>query len=567
MAGLWDDPLALDLRQTTFVVLDLETTGGAPDGGGITEIGAVKVRGGEQLGKLATLINPGMPIPPFVTVLTGITSAMVAPAPPVEQVLPSLLEFLQGAVLVAHNAPYDTGFLKAACAAHGYQWPAPKVLCTAQLARRVLLRDEVPNRKLGTLAWHFKTHQPTHRALDDALATVDVLHALIGRLGSLGVSTLGEALAYLKPVTPTQRAKRHLGEGLPHAPGVYIFRAADGRPLYVGKSVDIATRVKTYFGSGEKRARISEMLAASVKVDAIECAHSLEAQVRELRLIAAHAPPYNRRSKHPERVHWVKLTSEAFPRLSLVRELGPDPGTCLGPFPGRRVAQAAINAVHEALPLRQCTTKLSPKKASASCALAEIGRCPAPCELRINPADYEDQLAAPVREAFHRDPDPVIQPLLARMEKLAKAQRFEEAAQLRNRMSAFLRAAIRMQRLSALTGIGELIAAKRTAKGGWDISIIRYGRLAAAANAAPGVHPRRTLGQLYPTAETVLAQVTGHPTPAATAEESERIIDWLELPETRLVETSAGWATPARGAVRLSSMLAQISVDRMMDGY
>lgn len=560
MAGLWDDPLALDLRQTTFVVLDLETTGGAPDGGGITEIGAVKVRGGEQIGKLATLINPGVPIPPFVTVLTGITTAMVAPAPPIEEVLPSLLEFLQGAVLVAHNAPYDTGFLKAACAAHGYTWPAPKVLCTAQLARRVLQRDEVPNRKLGTLAWYFKTHPPTHRAFDDALATVDVLHALIGRLGSLGVSSLGDALAYLKPVTPTQRAKRHLGEGLPQAPGVYIFRAHDGRPLYVGKSVNIATRVKTYFGSGEKRARISEMLAASVKVDAIECAHSLEAEVRELRLIAAHAPPYNRRSKYPERVHWIKLTQEAYPRLSLVREPGTDPESCLGPFPGRRIAQAAIDAVLEALPLRQCTTKLSAKKESASCALAEIGRCPAPCLLRISTSDYESTLAGPVRQAFRGDPDPVVQPLLARMAKLSGDQRFEEATRLRNRMAAFVRAAMRMQRLSALTGISELVAAKRTAKGGWDISIIRHGRLAAAAFAPPGVHPRRTLNEVWPTAETVLPPAPGHPTPCATAEETERIIDWLELPETRLVETSAGWASPARGAIRLRSMLTQFGM-------
>ena len=91
------------------MVVDLETTGGAPDGGGITEIGAVKVRGGEELGEFATLVNPGEPIPPFITVLTGITQAMLVPAPPIEQVLPSFLEFIAGAVLVAHNAPYDVG--------------------------------------------------------------------------------------------------------------------------------------------------------------------------------------------------------------------------------------------------------------------------------------------------------------------------------------------------------------------------------------------------------------------------------------------------------------------------
>ncbi len=149
--------------------------------------------------------------------------------------LPSFLEFVADAVLVAHNAPYDVGFLKAACAKHGYRWPNPRVLDTAALARRVLTRDEVPNRKLGTLAAYFRTAtQPTHRALDDARATVDVLHGLIARLGGHRVDTVGDAIEFARAVTPTQRRKRHLAEGLPKAPGVYIFRAADDRPLYVG---------------------------------------------------------------------------------------------------------------------------------------------------------------------------------------------------------------------------------------------------------------------------------------------------------------------------------------------
>ncbi len=565
LESIWDDPLQLDLRQTTFAVVDLETTGGPPSGAEITEVGAVKVRGGEELARLGTLVNPGVPVPPFIAVLTGITTAMLEPAPPFEKVLPSLLEFLQGAVLVAHNAPYDVSFLKAACAIHGYTWPAPRVIDTAALARRVLLRDEVPNRKLGTLAAYFKTHTPTHRALDDALATVDVLHALIGRLGSLGISTLGDTLSYLKAVTPTQRAKRYLADGLPHAPGVYIFRGHDDRALYVGTSNDIATRVRTYFTASEKRGRISEMLAAAVRVDAVECAHALEAQVRELRLIAAHAPPYNRRSKFPERTHWIKLTSDRYPRLSLVRKIGTDPAACLGPFPGMRSAQAALDAIHEAVPLRQCTTKLSTKRPSSSCVLTELGKCPAPCLLKITPEEYESTLVDPVRQAFSMDPEPVVEPLLRRMARLADSRRFEEAAVVRDRMLAFLRTAARMQRLESLTSISEVVAARRTDKGGWEIAIVRHGRLAAAAFAKPGVHPRRTLDMVWPTAETVVAGPG--PTPCATAEESERILDWLEKPETRLVEASSGWASPARGALRLRKLYAGQSVDRMTNRY
>ncbi|MEU1232970.1 DEDD exonuclease domain-containing protein [Micromonospora aurantiaca] len=554
-AGSGVDP-ALPLYATTFVVVDLETTGGAPDGGGITEIGAVKVRGGEELGVLATLVNPGVPIPPFITVLTGITQAMLLPAPPIEQVLPSFLEFVSDAVLVAHNAPYDVGFLKAACAKHGYRWPNPRVLDTAALARRVLTRDEVPNRKLGTLAAYFRTAtQPTHRALDDAKATVDVLHGLIGRLGGHRVGTVGEAIEFARAVTPAQRRKRHLADGLPKVPGVYIFRAADDRPLYVGTSGDIATRVRSYFTAAEKRARISEMLAAAERVEAVECAHSLEAEVRELRLIAAHAPPYNRRSKYPERQVWLKLTDEAYPRLSIVRDIAPTDTAYLGPFRSRQAAELAAAGFHDAVPLRQCTHRLSRRTTMPACALAELGRCPAPCEHRITPEEYDDAAATPFRTATSDDPGVVVDALLARIEVLSAARRYEEAAVVRGRLVAVLRAAVRMQRLAALTGIAELAAARPAARGGWELALVRHGRLAGAGVSPPGVHPRPTIAAIRATAETVLP---GHgPVPAATAEETERILSWLERPETRLVESTDGWASPVAGAGRFRDLLTK----------
>jgi DNA polymerase III epsilon subunit family exonuclease len=189
--------LGRPLAQTTFVVLDLETSGGAPHlGAQITEIGAVKVRGGEVLGKFQTFVNPGTPIPTFITALTGITDEMVSSSPRIAEVFPILLEFLgaeKETVFVAHNAPFDLSFLKAAAIASEYSWPKFTVIDTAKLARRILTRDEVVNCKLGTLAEFFETEvTPNHRALDDALATVDVLHALIGRVGTLGITTLEE---------------------------------------------------------------------------------------------------------------------------------------------------------------------------------------------------------------------------------------------------------------------------------------------------------------------------------------------------------------------------------------
>jgi len=566
------DPLAASLRSTTFVVVDLETTGRAADGTGITEIGAVRVQGGELLGEFATLVNPGEAIPPFITVLTGITQAMVVPAPSIESVLPSFLEFAAGAVLVAHNAPFDMGHLKAACARFGYVWPRPRVLDTAALARRVLTTDEVPNRRLGTLAAYFMTpRQPCHRALADARATVDVLHALIGRLGGHQVFTIGEALEFVKAISPEQRRKRHLAEGLPHVPGVYVFRARDGRPLYVGTSGDIGTRVRSYFTAAEKRARISEMLAAAERVEAIECAHALEAEVRELRLIAAHAPPYNRRSKFPERVVWLKLTAEPYPRLSMVRELAPDGAHYLGPFTGRRSAELAAAAFYDAVALRQCTHRLSTRVRTPTCVLAELARCPAPCDHQVTTEEYEESAAGPVRAVLDGDPGLVVARLVARMELLAGRQRYEEAAVVRARLAAVLRAAVRMQRLAALTAVAELIAARPpanqrgtapgtpagryTGAAGWDLAVIRHGRLVAAGTSPPAVHPRATIDVLLATAETV--RPGPGPTPCASAAETERILAWLEKPDTRLVRSSAGWASPATGAARFRDLLVR----------
>ncbi len=200
------------LHQTTFVVLDIETTGASPKvGAGITEIGAVKVRGGEVIGIFESFINPGESIPTYITALTGITDEMVLGAPPIEMVLPSLLEFLgheDETVVVAHNAPFDLGFLKAAAQTHEYSWPKYQVLDTVKLARHLLTRDEVYDCKRSTLAQFFETPiQPTHRALDDAHSTVAVLHGLFERLGSFEVDTVEKLFNFLSDKRKKLREK------------------------------------------------------------------------------------------------------------------------------------------------------------------------------------------------------------------------------------------------------------------------------------------------------------------------------------------------------------------------
>ena len=196
------------LIDVPFVVFDLETSGAAPStGAAVTEIGAVKVLGGKVIDEFESFVNPGHYLSEFITSLTGITDAMLAGAPTIDQILPSFIDFLGAGnetVLVAHNAPFDMSFMKAAAIAHSYQWPDYAVIDTARIARYVLDRDEVPNCKLSTLAPFFgSSTSPSHRALDDARATVDVLHGIFERLGSHNVRTLEELMQFKR-----KRARR-----------------------------------------------------------------------------------------------------------------------------------------------------------------------------------------------------------------------------------------------------------------------------------------------------------------------------------------------------------------------
>jgi DNA polymerase-3 subunit epsilon len=554
------DELGTPLAEITFVVVDLETTGGSPAACSITEIGAVKVRGGEVLGEFQTLVNPQMAVPPFIAVLTGITDAMVATAPRLQSVLPAFLEWAKGSVLVAHNAPFDVGFLKAGCVTHGLPWPGFQSVDTARLARRVLTRDEAPNCKLSTLARLFRTTTtPCHRALADAQATVDVLHGLLERLGNLGVRTHEELISFNGLATTAQRRKRYLADGLPDGPGVYVFRDSRGQPLYIGRSRHLRARVRQYFVASEPRTRMAEMVGIAERVDAIACAHPLEAEVRELRMIAEHKPRYNRRSRFPERVSWVKLTNEPYPRLALVKRLLDDGATYLGPFSSTKAAQAAMAAIHEAVPLRQCTGRISRTTPSPPCALAGMGRCSAPCEGDVSREAYAPTADA-ARALLLDDARPLLDAARRRMVSLSAQERYEEASAHRDRATSFVRTAARMQRLDSLAACAQLVAAKPGFAGGWDLAVIRYGRLAASSTMPAGVASASYVEALIATAETVVPGLG--PLAAASAEEMDRILAWLGEPGARLVALDGEWCSPASGAGGLHAWLAAADAGR-----
>ena len=546
------DDIGRALIDTTFVVVDLETTGGSHSNSSITEIGAVKIRGGEIIGEFQTLVNPESPIPAFITVLTGITDAMVIEAPKIGEALFSFLEFAgspEETVLIAHNAPFDIGFLKAAALECATLWPKFQVIDTARVARYVVTRDEAPNCKLGTLANFFgAATNPDHRALSDARATVDVFHGILDRLGSFGVTTLEDLKSFSHRITDSQRKKRYLAEGLPNSPGVYIFRDEQREPLYIGTTRNLKNRVRSYFTAAETRKRVHDMVTLAHYLDYIETPTIIEAEVRELRLIAEKQPRFNRRSKFQEKAVWVKITEENFPRLVSVRGqrgLSDDLGWC-GPFNGRDEAARAIEAIYEVTQIRQCSPRitLNSMKSASPCALFDMKKCGAPCVGKESVDSYSSHVLT-TRISLHHDATSILNSINQRMKELAHQERFEEAAELRNRLSSFIRGTARGQRIRSLTRVPHLIAALPISPQQWEFVVIRHGRLAGSAHGNSSNY-RDVIESLNLTADVVVDN--GEILPASHHEEVEVLLRYLSHDGIRLVDIQGEWCMPTFGS-------------------
>jgi DNA polymerase-3 subunit epsilon len=502
------DDLGTPLADVTFCVLDLETTGGHRVDDTITEVGAVKVRGGEFLGTFQTLVNPGRAIPPQITMLTGLTDALVAPAPRIETVLPALLEFLRGTILVGHNIGFDVAFLRAAFERAGYPRYDPVRVDTVALARR-LVRDEVPDCRLGTLATRFRLdHKPTHRALDDALATTDLLHLLIERASGLGVLGIDDLTSLASMAGHPQAAKLRMTSNLPRTPGVYMFCGHRDEVLYVGKATNLRQRVRSYFGQEDRR-KIGPMLRETQAVRHLCLPDPLSAEVIEARLIARMKPRYNRAGTKADRYCYIRLdVDSAWPRLAIVKDPSRT-GLHLGPLPSRTMAGLVVEALQSALPLRRCSARLGHTFVAAPDAT--------PCAGTADRAAYDDAVAV-AAEAMGGEPARIVARLTDRMQALATAQRFEEAAMSRDRLSALEGAIKRTGQMDALLARGRF----ETTRG--DITwVVDHARLVdvRVAGSTAGALP----------ASPPAAPELGRPLPRALADEA--LVLARRLPDDR----------------------------------
>jgi DNA polymerase-3 subunit epsilon len=441
----------LTLEDAPFVVFDLETTGTRPGTSRIVEVGAVRMLGFEAVATFERLVNPGFPVPETITRITGIQTRDVRGAARIDRVLPEFLRFAGGAVLVAHNARFDVGFVDAELARlHGRRLAAP-VIDTVALARR-LLAGRVSRMNLATLAERFDTRvRPCHRALADAEATAEVLACLLGMAQEQGVRTVADAVAFAAPARRPARARRALARDVPPGPGVYLFRDGHEQVLYVGKATDLRARVRSYFSGPALRRPVEHALAATERIEARPLGSELEAALVELELIQRLRPPANSRGVHPERCCYLTLTvSEPAPRLAVTKE--PAPGeVSAGPFRSRGEAQTVAAALRTAFGVRTCRAA-RPADDDRSCLSGLLGSCHAPCRGGRAAQRYAAGVAAARGWLERGEGEQPLVVMRKRMSALRDQQRYEEAASVRDGLDALDRATRTLARLRRIAG-------------------------------------------------------------------------------------------------------------------
>ena len=475
------DAASLPLEGAPYVVFDVETTGSSSKEGAITEIGALKVVGGQVVNKLSTLVNPGRPIEPFVVRLTGITDRMVAGAPAAAEVMPAFEEFVEGCVLVGHNVNFDCAFVTAAREAAGLL-PLPNpVLDTLKLSRALV--PGLKRYRLASLVSHFGVHiAPNHRALADAAATTEVFLKLLNFLRSAGVKRVGEAAALKSGGRErVEPQKGHLADHLPRTPGVYYFVDKHGTVLYVGKAKDLKSRVRTYFNGGDGRRKVGRLVREVAEVRHEETPSELHALVFEAREIKRLLPRYNSAGRGEKASWFIKLDlNEPYPVPERVP--GNDSGdgvTYLGPYRSAGVLDTCIEALGRVFPLRRCTGY----QGNGVCFYGQMGRC-APC-LGMGEEEYREEVIGSLTALLRGEGgEAYLEALIRERKRLASELKFEAAARLQNLISGIER--IRLTRSVATTEGVQVVVVPSTEPGMVEVFALAQGRLVAHKGFEPG---------------------------------------------------------------------------------
>ena len=375
------------LKGNTYAFVDVETSGSHARYGQIIEIGIIRVEDGVITDTYETLINPGVSISPFITTITGISNSDVHNKPTFDEVALDVKRLLEGAIFVAHNARFDYGFVKTEFKRLAITFNA-KTLCTVKISRQLF-----PKQKSHSLENIIKTHGITvnarHRAYADCDAMVQFLHTVENKHSVEFVATaINAALAnYILPDTVDEK----IIESLPHLPGVYFFYDAQDTLLYVGKSVDIKSRVRSHFGQSHTTSKERALTAKVSYVEHEVTSGELSALLKESKYIKELMPEYNRRLRKTSRLAVFKstITNEGYktgtisyqPTDTFTYDASID-----GIFKTMSAAKNTLDTLVKEYTL--CPKLLGLESGKGACFQYQLGRCNGACTGEENPLAY-----------------------------------------------------------------------------------------------------------------------------------------------------------------------------------
>jgi DNA polymerase-3 subunit epsilon len=426
------DILETNLKDITFSVVDVETTGLRPTSSRVIEIGIVKVRDSVIVDRYSTFINPGTRIPPFISSLTTITDEDVYDAPFFEDAAQEIIDVLSDTILVGHNLQFDFSFLKHEFQRAGKDEFNPLKICTLKIARK--LYPELPSKSLGKVARHLHIRPRTlHRALDDAELTAYVLMKEIKELESAKKLSLRELMDYqltpgVKVSTPgiNNSIAEQLSE-VPGLPGNYFFLNAKNEIIYIGKAKSLNARLKSYF-YGNASGKGKKIVRQASKVQFQTTGSELTALLSEAELIKLVYPKHNVQLKDFTNKYFLRINrAQHFPSIEVTTEFDFDGNDYFGLFTTRRKAAEVQDFIDKAFLTRECDEKEFKK--SKRCFLAEIERCTAPCENKDSVL-YESELQG-LYEFMYGKNQFILNRLLERMKHYSEQMRYEKAGEVK----------------------------------------------------------------------------------------------------------------------------------------
>ncbi len=368
-----------------YAILDIETTGGQFNEEGITEIAIYKFDGHEIVDQFISLVNPEIPIQPFVVKLTGINNAMLRSAPKFFEVAKRIIEMTNDCVLVAHNADFDYRILRTEFRRLGYDFNV-KTLCTVELSKKLL--PEQPSHSLGKLVRALGIPMADrHRASGDAMATVKLFKMLLDK--DLNKEIVKELIKFeiQKGIAPKLM---DIVESLPSKTGIYYIHREDGNIIFVGKSRNIRKRVNQHFTGITKSAKKIQNEVFTVTYE--ETGSELIALLKEAEEIKIHRPIYNRMSPKSNFSWAIYAEKDANGYLNLKLQKADRRKKEIKSYTSQQEGKDALFRINSHYKLCQKLTGLVETK--THCFQHTTNECDGACVGKISALEYNERVQA-----------------------------------------------------------------------------------------------------------------------------------------------------------------------------